>query len=47
MFFTISENSNGTDTLFFEGANVDANGEVINTFINQPVTVELDSSHKL
>lgn len=42
--FTISENSNGTDTLFFEGANVDANGEVINTFINQPVTVELDSS---
>jgi len=42
--FTISENSNGTDTLFFEGANVDANGEVINAFINLPLTVELNSS---
>jgi hypothetical protein len=42
--FTISENSNGTDTLFFEGANVDVNGEVRSSYINQPLTVELNSS---
>jgi hypothetical protein len=42
--FTISENSNGTDTLFFDGANVDVNGEVISSYINQPLTVELNSS---
>ena len=42
--FTISENSNGTDTLFFKGANIDPNGEVISSYVNQPLTVELNSS---
>ena len=42
--FTISENSNGTDTLFFKGANVDVNGEVISSYVNQPLTVQLDPS---
>jgi hypothetical protein len=42
--FTISENSNGTDTLFFEGANVDVYGEVISSYVNPPLTIELNSS---
>jgi hypothetical protein len=42
--FTISENSNGTDTIFFKGANIDQNGEVISSYVNQPLTVELNSS---
>lgn len=42
--FTISQNSDGTDTLIFEGAKVDGNGEVIGSTITPPVTVELNSS---
>ena len=42
--FTISENSNESDTLFFESAPVNANGEVISSYVNPSVTVELNSS---
>lgn len=44
LLFTISRNSNGTDTLFFEGAPVNAEGEVIRSFTNLPINVALDSS---
>ena len=42
--FTISHNSNDTDTLFFNAAVVDENGEVIQPFANPPITIELNSS---
>ena len=42
--FTISHNSNDTDTLFFNAAVVDENGEVIQPFTNPPITIELNSS---
>ncbi len=42
--FTITHNSNDTDTLFFNGAVVDENGEVIQPFTNPPITIELNSS---
>ena len=42
--FTISKNSDGTDTLTFNAAIVDENGEVIQSTVNPPVTVELDSA---
>jgi hypothetical protein len=42
--FTISHNSNETDTISFNAAVVDENGEVIKPFTNPPVTIELDSS---
>jgi hypothetical protein len=43
LLFTISRNSNGTDTLFFESAPVNEEGEVIRSFQNPPITVTLDS----
>lgn len=43
LLFTISRNSNGTDTLFFESAPVNEEGEVIRSFTNPPITVTLDS----
>ncbi|MCH7517006.1 MAG: hypothetical protein IIB08_07785 [Bacteroidetes bacterium] len=42
--FTITHNSNDTDTLFFNAAVVDENGEVIQPFTNPPITIELNSS---
>ncbi|MFC2094342.1 hypothetical protein ACFLSH_01805 [Bacteroidota bacterium] len=44
LLFTISRNSNGTDTLFFESAPVNEEGEVIRSFQNPPITVTLDAS---
>lgn len=44
LLFTISRNSNGTDTLFFESAPVNGDGEVMSSFTNPPITVTLGSS---
>jgi hypothetical protein len=44
LLFTISRNSIGTDTLFFESAPVNEEGEVIRSFQNPPITVTLDAS---
>ena len=41
--FTISRNSNGTDTLIFDGAVVNASGEVAGSTVNPPVTVQLNA----
>ncbi len=42
--FTLTNNSNGTDSVYFEPAEIDANGEVISSTVNQPVRITLDSS---
>ncbi len=41
--FTISKNSNGTDTLIFDGAVVNAAGEVVGSTLNPPITVQLNA----
>ncbi|MGD8305651.1 MAG: hypothetical protein PVF17_03275 [Ignavibacteria bacterium] len=41
--FTISNNSNNADSLYFEGASVDGEGEVTNSVVTPTVAVELNS----
>jgi len=43
LLFTISKNSNGTDTLTFDGAVVNAEGDVVSSTVNPPVTVQLNT----
>jgi hypothetical protein len=42
--FTLTKNNNGTDSIYFEPAEVDANGEVLTSTVNQPIRIVLDSS---
>jgi hypothetical protein len=42
--FTLTTNSSGTDSIYFEPAKIDANGEVLASTINQPIRIILDST---
>ena len=42
--FTLTKNNNGTDSIYFEPAEVDANGEVLTSTVNQPIRIVLDSA---
>ncbi|MCZ6701920.1 MAG: hypothetical protein O6940_02635, partial [Ignavibacteria bacterium] len=42
--FTITHNSNDTDTLFFNAAEVNENGEVTKPITTSPIAIELNSS---
>lgn len=42
--FTLTKNNNGTDSIYFEPAEVDENGEVLTSTINQPIRIILDSA---
>jgi len=42
--FTVTENSNGIDSIYIDAANVDGNGEVTGPNINPPIIIELDST---
>ena len=41
--FTLTKDINGIDSIYFEPAQIDANGEVLNTTLNQPIRIILDS----
>ncbi|MBP9119963.1 MAG: hypothetical protein KBF59_03775 [Ignavibacterium sp.] len=42
--FTLTKNNNGTDSIYFEPAEVDENGEVLTSTVNQPIRIILDSA---
>lgn len=42
--FTLTKNNNGTDSIYFEPAEIDANGEVLTSTVNQPIRIILDSA---
>jgi hypothetical protein len=42
--FTVTKNGNGTDSIYFAPAEIDANGEVLTSTLNQPIRIVLDSA---
>lgn len=42
--FTLTKDTNGIDSIYFEPAEIDANGEVLNATLNQPIRIILDSA---
>jgi len=42
--FTLTKGSDGSDSLYFQGAETDGNGEAVGTYTNPPELIQLDSS---
>ncbi len=42
--FTLTKSTNGVDSIYFEPAVIDANGEVLNSTLTQPIRIILDSA---